>query len=86
MQQLTLRGFDLELERHLRKVAKSLNLSLNKAALHLMRKGAGLDAEQELDVVGASMDHLIGTWSAADVEEFQTATQDFERIDEESWS
>ena len=85
MQQLTIRGFDLELEHHLRQVAKALNLSLNKAALYLMRKGAGLDAAPQPEVVGDSVDHLIGTWSTAEVEEFRVATQGFERVEEENW-
>lgn len=86
MEQLTIRGFDVELEQHLRRVAKALNLSLNKAALYLMRKGAGLGAEQEADVVGDSVDHLIGTWTVDDVAEFRATTRDFEHVDEKLWS
>lgn len=43
MTQLTLRGFDPELERRLRELAARDQLSLNKAALKLMRRGAGLE-------------------------------------------
>lgn len=86
MQQLTIRGFDLELEHHLRQVARSLDLSLNKAALYLMRKGAGLEVSPQPEVVGDSVDHLIGLWTAADEAEFRAATREFERVDEESWS
>jgi len=42
--QLTLRGFDAELEKRLRELAARDQLSLNKAALKLMRRGAGLEA------------------------------------------
>lgn len=42
--QLTLRGFDPELEKRLRELAERDHLSLNKAALKLMRRGAGLEA------------------------------------------
>lgn len=45
MTQLTLRGFDPELERRLRELAARDHLSLNKAALRLMRRGAGLESE-----------------------------------------
>ena len=86
MQQLTLRGFGPDLELRLREVAKSLGLSLNKAALYLMRKGAGLDETKRSDVVGHSVDHLIGVWSEEDAREFREATRDFDRIDEELWS
>jgi CHASE3 domain sensor protein len=44
MSQLTLRGFDPQLEKSLRELAARDNSSLNKAALKLMRRGAGLDA------------------------------------------
>lgn len=44
MTQLTLRGFDPELENCLRELAARDNSSLNKAALKLMRRGAGLEA------------------------------------------
>lgn len=43
MTQLTLRGFDPELEQRLRELAARDQLSLNKAALKLMRRGAGLE-------------------------------------------
>jgi hypothetical protein len=42
MTQLTLRGFDPELEKRLRELAARDNSSLNKAALK--RRGAGLEA------------------------------------------
>lgn len=44
MPQLTLRGFDPELETSLHELAARDNSSLNKAAIKLMRRGAGLDA------------------------------------------
>lgn len=44
MTQLTLRGFEPELEKRLREMAARDHLSLNKAALKLMRRGAGLDS------------------------------------------
>ncbi len=42
MNELTVRGFDKELERRLRQVAKEQGVSLNRAALILLREGAGL--------------------------------------------
>ena len=38
MQQLSLRGFDKELERRIRQLARTEGISLNKAALKLFRK------------------------------------------------
>lgn len=42
MDHLSVRGFDKELERRLRELARRENVSLNKAALLLLRRGAGL--------------------------------------------
>ena len=66
MQQLTIR-FDKELAQRIRLVARRERLSLNKAALLLMRRGAGLaDSRQAADRVADSLDAFIGRWSAAD--------------------
>jgi len=86
MTQLTVRGFDKELERRLRELARREGLSLNRAALRLLRKGAGLDSPRErADVVGDALDHLVGAWSEAEAREFQTAVEAFEEVDAELW-
>ena len=59
MKQLTVRGFDDELSASLRRLAKSEGISLNQAALRLLRKGAGLtDSKGNPNVVGHSLDDL----------------------------
>ena len=64
MNQLTVRGLDDELAERIRRLAKRDGTSLNRAALKLLRKGAGMaDPAQKTDTVGASLDHLIGSWS-----------------------
>lgn len=86
MNQLTIRGFDKDLERKLRQVAREQRLSLNKAALFLLRKGAGLSGPGKTkDVVGESLDHLIGKWSEEEEKEFLRAVEAFEQIDESIW-
>ncbi len=81
MTQLTIRGFDEELERRLRRLAEEREISLNRAALILMRRGAGLENPGRPDVVGNSLDHLMGIWSEEEAAEFREATQDFDRTD-----
>lgn len=83
VKQLTIRGFDDELARRIRKVARRNHVSLNQAVLKLLRKGAGLgeNAGGE-DVVGSSLDHLIGTWSSEEADAIERAIDDFEKIDE----
>ena len=84
MKQLTIRGFDEELERHLRKLARTEGISLNQAALRLMRGGAGMvDGKGQEDIVGSSLDSLAGTWT--EEEEFLSSIDLCEEIDEALW-
>ena len=86
VKQLTVRGFEEELAETIRRVAERDNTSLNKAALKLLRKGAGLSEDTgRTDTVGSSLDHLIGSWSHNEAAEFDAALEDFETIDESIW-
>ena len=83
MKQLTVRGFDDELAEAIRRVAERDGISLNKAALKLLRKGAGLSENADrANTVGSSLDHLIGAWSRDEADQFDTALEEFEKIDE----
>jgi hypothetical protein len=87
MKQLTIRGFDAELERCLRKLSAERHISLNRAALDLMRKGAGLvGAKPPTDSVGKTLDSFIGVWSREDEAEFLRSLEPLEQIDPELWS
>ena len=84
MHQLTIRGLDDELASRIRQLAGREGVSLNRAALKLLRRGAGLgERNDKPNVVGDSLDHLIGTWTAEDVAEMNRALEDLSRIDEE---
>ena len=86
MKQLTVRGFDKELERRLRALSREKGVSLNRAALLLLRRGAGLsEPRREEHVVGNTLDHLIGRWSAEEETEFLDSIRAFEQIDESLW-
>lgn len=86
MNQLTIRGFDDDLERSIRQLAAREGISLNRAVIRLLRRGAGLgEQNRDANIVGGSLDHLIGTWSAVDAAEFQSALADLSRIDEAMW-
>ena len=72
----------------LRGFANSEGLSLNQAALKLLRKATGLEGEgsgQRVDRVGAAVDAHIGTWSDEEARELLEYVADFEVIDEEMW-
>jgi len=86
MEQLSLRGFDKELTRRLRELARREGLSLNKAALLLMRRGAGLVESRDASAtVGDALDGFIGKWSAEQEAQLLSSIESFEAVDEALW-
>ena len=86
MNQLSLRGFEKELARRIRELARREHISLNKAALLLMRRGAGIGEETTSEsTVGNALDEFIGVWSAADEKRFLQSIEIFETVDEDLW-
>jgi hypothetical protein len=82
VKQLSVRGIDDELERRIREIARREGISLNRAALLLLRKGAGVGAPgKQTSVVGDSLDHLIGSWSKEETRELLRSIQPLEQID-----
>ncbi len=86
MNQLTVRGFDDDLSDRLRRLARREGISLNQAALRLLRKGAGLgDDAGKADTVGSSLDHLIGKWTTEESDQMDSALEEFGTVDEGAW-
>ena len=86
MNQLTIRGFDEELASRIRELARREEISLNRAVLRLLRRGAGLgEGNRDADTVGDSLDHLIGTWTEDELSEMDRALEDLSRVDEAKW-
>ena len=83
--QLTLRGLDPRLQREIRDLARREKISLNKAAVRLLEKGAGLGSSEASDRIGHSLDHFIGTWTHDEAEELLESIQSCEQIDAELW-
>ena len=87
MNQLTVRGFDDELSAIMRRLAQREGISLNQAALRLLRKGAGLtDSKGNPNAIGASLDDLFGVWSRDEADSFDAALEVFETVDESAWT
>lgn len=87
MDQLTVRGFGDELGAAMHRLAARDKISLNQAALKLLRRGAGLSEDVERPwTVGTSLDHLIGSWTAQEADEFEAALADLETVDEDAWA
>ena len=89
MKQLTVRGFDPELEHRLLELARDRSISLNRAALLLMHRGAGLaprsDQATSAGTVGSALDRFIGVWSEEDEQEFLRSLESVEGVDPELW-
>ena len=84
MNQLTIRGFDDELAACIQDLARREGISLNRAVMRLLRRGANLD-QYEADVVGSSLDHLMGTWPTEEADRIDRALEDFSSIDDAMW-
>jgi hypothetical protein len=86
MDQLTLRGFGRELRERIEQVAREEGVSLNKAALMLLRRGAGLDpVARPPDSVGGSLDEFIGCWTEREEREFLASIEGLQAVDESLW-
>ena len=88
MNQLTVRGFDDELSAILHRLAEQEGISLNQAALRLLRKGACLtdNGKGNPNAIGTSLDDLFGSWSQDEAESFDEALEVFGTVDEAAWS
>ena len=86
MNQLTIRGFDEELRERLEKLAHERGISLNKAALLLLRRGAGLGSPgRSPNVVGDALDEFVGSWTLEEEQRFLESIDLLEQVDESLW-
>jgi len=87
MTQLTIRNFPLELEQEIKSLAKRRGWSLNKAAVQLMKQGAGLTEETEINGIGDGLNAFWGSWTESESKAFDGRIEEaFEQVDEEMWS
>jgi len=84
MKTITVRGVDENLEKALRKRAKSKNESMNKIILNILKKETGLKKEKPFKTYN-DLDNLAGTWSEKDLDEFNSNTDIFEKVDLQDW-
>ncbi len=84
--QITLRGISPDLSEALTRLARSEGISLNKAALKLLHRGAGLTKGPEAKtLIGSDLNHLFGTWKPSEAEAFLESIRPCEQIDEGFW-
>ena len=86
MTQLTIRFRDADLERRVREEAQRRDTSLNKAALALMRRGAGMSGPGERPLtIGNALDRFFGSWSAEEERTVLEAVAELDRADDPFW-
>ena len=87
MEQITLASLDDELSARLHRLAELEGITLNQLALKLLREGVGLTDHKGKpgDKVGSSLDHLMGTWTPEQAEEFNAVLRDLDTFDESAW-
>ena len=67
-------------------MAKRRDTSLNKAALFLMRRGAGLTAPgDQPPVIGDALREFRGTWTETDERLVLDAVADLDKVDGDFW-
>ena len=84
MTTITLRNLPPEVEREVRKQAKEKGISANKAVIglleeHLGRRTKGKNKKHH------DLDHLFGSWTKKQSEEFDKALAEQREIDHEMW-
>lgn len=84
MTTMTIRGLDDLTVKALREKAKKEGSSVNAALVKLLQEDLGIKKKKRT-VIYNDLDHLAGTWSDKDYNEFLQATADFAMIDEDVW-
>ena len=86
MKQLTIRGVDDRLHQELRTRAAQRGMSVNRYVLGVLKDAVGLGNNSALrDVEFDDLDHLAGTWTRQDYEEFSDQFENQRVIDAELW-
>lgn len=84
MTAITLRNIPHEIQAAIRRKARSEGLSLNKAVQKLLAEALRLESKGA-EVLYDDLDHLAGSWSEEEAEEFEAALREQRQIDPELW-
>ena len=84
MNAITVRNLPPAVAKAVREKARKERLSLNRAIVKLLEVATGV-AEPGKPVVHHDLDHLAGTWSEAEYQEFMEAVREHRTIDPEMW-
>jgi hypothetical protein len=82
MKALTIRKVDARLSAALVRETRRRGTSLNQTVLDLLRAGLGLGTSSPRT---NGLEKFAGTWTAEELEEFETSVAMFDKIDPELW-
>jgi hypothetical protein len=83
MNAITVRNLPPGVVKAIREKARREKLSLNKAIVKLLAEATG--AEPKKKILYHDLDHLAGTWSEGEYQEFMAALREQRQIDPEMW-
>ena len=84
MNAITLRNIPREIQEAIERRARDEGLSFNKTVLRMLEVGLGLGRGRSR-TLHHDLDHLAGTWSQGEADEFDAALAEQRRIDPELW-
>jgi hypothetical protein len=79
---LTVRNVPPAIMRALERARQKAHISLNQAVIETLGRGLGVTHVDDFD---NGLRALAGTWSAAQLRAFESATASFEKVDEDLW-
>lgn len=85
MKAITLRNLPPEVAKTVQQRAKQKKTSVNKAVIELLEESVGSKAKKKEKVRYHDLDHLIGTWTKKEAEEFDKLVAEQRTIDPEFW-
>lgn len=86
MKQITVRGVGNDLHQAIRNEAGKRGVSMNQAVLALLSEGLGLaNGSRPQPIEYHDLDHMMGTWSQEEADEFEEHLKHQRTIDEALW-
>jgi hypothetical protein len=85
MKAITLRNLPPAVAKTVQQRAKQKRTSVNKAVIELLEESVGGKAKKKEKVRYHDLDHLIGTWTKKEADEFEKLIAEQRTIDPELW-
>jgi len=83
MNAITVRNLPPAVAKAVKEKARKEKLSLNRAIVRLLEEATGQQGKKK--VIHHDLDHLAGTWSEEEYQQFMVALREQRRIDPEMW-